>query len=252
MKKIIIIPIHNQLTFLQKCVESVYNNTKDFELILVDDGSTDKETSKWIKNQKQTHIITHDKSLGFSKSCNDGIDYTVQNFNFNCLCLLNSDTEIITNNWFDIVENEINNNKNKIGIAGVVSNNAVSQTIYDVDNYMKVINEKPTLYSKLIHGFCFFITKDLIFKIGRFDEDTFPHYGSEDDYALKSIKAGFNNIIVGSVMVKHNAATSYSEETRREHLKYSVPNLLNRWTKKYIDECIKESVIVQKQLNTNN
>jgi GT2 family glycosyltransferase len=250
MKRVVIIPVHNQLHFLKKCVGTVMKKTKEIELVVIDDGSTDVETTKWINNFLCCHKIKHENSRGFSASCNDGIDYAIRTFDFNCLCLLNSDTEVITDNWFERVENEVVLRPN-IGVVGVVSNNAVHQTIFDIPKYLEKIDEKPTLYTNLIHGFCYFISKKLILSIGRFDDDMFPHYGSEDDYALKSIKAGFNNIIVGSVLVNHNGATSYTESMRNELVKMSMPNLCGRWGKKYIDGCVKESEKILKLLNND-
>ena len=247
-RQIVIIPVHNQLTYLKKCVKSVINETENLELIIVDDGSTDIETVKWIDKLENCNVIRHEKPLGFSKSCNDGIDFAMDNFDFDCLCLLNSDTEVVTSNWFETVQIELSK-KERIGIIGVVSDNAVSQTIHNVPSYLKTLHRKPTLYSTLVHGFCFFITKELISTIGRFDEDTFPHYGSEDDYALKSVKAGFKNIIVGSVLVKHKGSSSYTSETRLEHMKKSVPNFSERWGQKYIEGLIKESQEIQKKFN---
>ena len=38
----VLVPVYNQEKYLPECIESVLNQTfKDFELILVDDGSTD-------------------------------------------------------------------------------------------------------------------------------------------------------------------------------------------------------------------
>ena len=44
MKKItIIIPVYNVENYLEKCLNSILNQTfKDFNVILVDDGSTDR------------------------------------------------------------------------------------------------------------------------------------------------------------------------------------------------------------------
>ena len=42
MKLSIIIPIYNSEKYLRECIESILKQTfKDFELILIDDGSTD-------------------------------------------------------------------------------------------------------------------------------------------------------------------------------------------------------------------
>lgn len=51
----IIIPIYNSEKFLNKCIDSVLVQTeKDFELLLIDDGSTDKSGSVCDEYAKKT------------------------------------------------------------------------------------------------------------------------------------------------------------------------------------------------------
>lgn len=246
--KIIIIPVHNQLPFLIKCLESLFSKThNNFKIIIVNDGSND-ETSEWLDKYSNCIILKNDIPLGFSMACNKGIDFAILNFDFNCLCLLNSDTEIVTDNWFDKIEENIL--KDHIGVAGPVSNNASYQTIYNIEKYVHNIDNKMVQYTKLVHGFCYFISKDLIMTIGRLDDDLFPHYGSEDDYSLKSIKNGFKNIIVPSVLVKHQSEASYGEK-RKLLTKKSSMDLRKRWEEKYIKDCINELILIQKNINTN-
>jgi GT2 family glycosyltransferase len=247
---VIIIPVHNQLPYLIKCVTSVIQKTANLELIIVDDGSDD-ETAEWIReNERLLHYkrIRHETAKGFSNACNDGIDYAMTNFSFDCLCLLNSDTEIITDHWFDKVR-ECFEQGEKIGVAGVISDNAQHQSMYNRKKYMSDIESKPTVFTSLVHGFCYFISRELIETIGKLDEDLFPHYGSEDDYSLKSITSGFNNLIVGSVLVHHKNNGSYSEKTRAEHLKFTMPALRDRWTVAFVDRCCTHSVNVCKYIN---
>ena len=52
----IIIPVYNAEKYLKICVDSILNQTfKDFELILIDDGSSD--TSKEICEQYTRNLI---------------------------------------------------------------------------------------------------------------------------------------------------------------------------------------------------
>jgi GT2 family glycosyltransferase len=247
--KVIIIPVHNQLDFLTECIASVEKNTKDFEIIIVDDGSTDEDMKSYLKESKY-RIISHENPQGFSQTCNDGITYAMKHFDFFSLCLLNSDAKVITKDWFDRVEDEMKKHQN-VALASVVSNNATHQTIYDVDSYMKTIKDKPTFYTNLVHGFCFFISREAIKILGGFDVKEFPHYGSEDDYALRSIKAGFNNILVGSVLVNHKGSASYKKDVRETIIKKSLPSLLNRWSHEYVMKCVNASLEIQKELNGN-
>lgn len=241
-KQIVIIPVHNQLPYFIKAFESVMEKSPNAVVIVVNDGSTDSETNEYLDNNSNSYILLKNEAAkGFSNACNIGMRYAVDNFDFNCLCLLNSDTEIVTEDWFTKVESYFTSLA-KIGVASVMSDNAMAQTVKDVKNYLKRIHKKPYRYSPLAHGFCYFISKDLISKIGFLDERLFPHYGSEDDYSLKSISSGFKNIIIGSVFVKHNNETSYSHDVRKEILKKSLPNLTNKWGKKYVDDCVKRYV----------
>lgn len=70
----LIVPIYNSSGYLNKCVDSLLNQTlKDIEIILINDGSTD-ESEKIIKsyNDKRIKYISK-KNEGIGKSRNRGI-----------------------------------------------------------------------------------------------------------------------------------------------------------------------------------
>lgn len=76
MKKIsIIVPIYNEEENLRKCIESLINQTyKELEIILINDGSTDK-SKEIIESFKDKRIIAIDKkNTGISDTRNKGID----------------------------------------------------------------------------------------------------------------------------------------------------------------------------------
>ncbi|MCI9447173.1 MAG: glycosyltransferase family 2 protein [Lachnospiraceae bacterium] len=75
----VIIPVYNVETYLERCVESVLNQSfADFEVILVDDGSTDSSGkicdtfSEKFQNVKTFHI----DNAGVSSARNCGIEYS--------------------------------------------------------------------------------------------------------------------------------------------------------------------------------
>ena len=75
MKKIsIIVPIYNEEENLRKCIESLINQTyKELEIILINDGSTDK-SKEIIESFKDKRIIAIDKkNTGISDTRNIGI-----------------------------------------------------------------------------------------------------------------------------------------------------------------------------------
>ena len=74
----IIIPVYKVADYLQQCVESVLNQTyKDFEIILVDDGSPDICSTLCDDFAKQNDriIVIHKKNGGLSETRNIGLQY---------------------------------------------------------------------------------------------------------------------------------------------------------------------------------
>lgn len=92
MRYSVIVPLYNAESTIKACIESVINQTyKDFELIIVDDGSTDKggafsdEYAKKFDNVKVFHV----KNGGLSYARNTGVLKSVGEY----LLFLDSDDE---------------------------------------------------------------------------------------------------------------------------------------------------------------
>lgn len=73
----VIIPVYNVETYLRECVESVLKQTyQNFEIILVDDGSTDSSGNicdEYAGNDERICVI-HQKNSGPSKTRNTGLE----------------------------------------------------------------------------------------------------------------------------------------------------------------------------------
>lgn len=92
MKLSIIIVSYNTSELTLSCVRSIYKYAPDFsfEVIVVDNGSTD-DTLKKLRKLKEITLIQNNQNLGFAKANNIGIKASKGEYIF----LLNSDTEII-------------------------------------------------------------------------------------------------------------------------------------------------------------
>lgn len=82
----VIVPTYNRIKELPKAVESILNQTyKDFELIIIDDGSTDDteemikqyndERIKYIKNTTHMHGASAARNIGIKESVGDYIAF---------------------------------------------------------------------------------------------------------------------------------------------------------------------------------
>ena len=81
MNKIyIVVPVFNVEAYLERCLNSILAQTyTNYELILVDDGSTDQSGIICDEYKKQhAHIfVIHQKNQGISAARNAGIDYVI-------------------------------------------------------------------------------------------------------------------------------------------------------------------------------
>ena len=77
----VIIPIYNTKKHLHQCIKSVLNQKyKDFEIVLVNDCSTDGslDVCNSYKNNKQIKTIHNQKNYGAGLSRNKGIDVALE------------------------------------------------------------------------------------------------------------------------------------------------------------------------------
>ena len=78
MKLSIIIPVYQVEQTLRRCIDSVLSQSfSDWEMILVDDGSTDESPTicdEYVKNYDKIHVI-HKENGGLSDARNVGIDH---------------------------------------------------------------------------------------------------------------------------------------------------------------------------------
>ena len=87
----IIIPLFNRLDYTKKCLEALFRNTPEgsYELIVIDNGSTDETAAFLKKSEKISCIISNPDNLGFAKACNQGAEAGHGEY----LVFLNNDTE---------------------------------------------------------------------------------------------------------------------------------------------------------------
>lgn len=106
----VIVPIYNSEQYLDKCVQSVLCQTyKNFELILIDDGSTDKSGligDKWSGADERV-IFIQQKNCGASAARNNGI----RNATGDYLIFLDSDDWWLTSSVLHRLAEKIAKNK---------------------------------------------------------------------------------------------------------------------------------------------
>ncbi len=114
MSKIsVIIPVYNTEAYIQRCVDSIlWQTLNDFELILVDDGSSDNCGSicdEYARQDNRIHVI-HQKNKGLSAARNVGLDYVFEHFDSDWVSFIDSDDWVYPKYLESLIQAAIENN----------------------------------------------------------------------------------------------------------------------------------------------
>lgn len=101
----VIVPIYNVEKYLHRCVDSILCQTfTDFELILVDDGSSDHcgEICDEYANKDVRIVVIHKKNGGLSDARNAGLDWVFSNSNSEWITFIDSD-DWVQNRYLELL-----------------------------------------------------------------------------------------------------------------------------------------------------
>lgn len=121
----VIIPCYNSESYIDRCIQSCLNSTfSEFELVIINDGSTDN-TLSILENyaKKDTRIRIYSKENGgYVSAVNYGLEYIQGEY----FMFLGSDDEITANLFYDINEQIKNTEKpDIIGFNAIINKNQV-------------------------------------------------------------------------------------------------------------------------------
>lgn len=212
----IIVPIYNEYENVKKCLVSIFDNTvMDFNLVLIDDCSTDYMISLLLNQYEKydnVFIIRNDYKKGFAESINTGISL----FDTDVI-ILNSEV-IVTPKWDQKLIFSAYSDK-KIGTVMPFSNNTHSSLMNIHENYknsdfldlygmsylVENISYNWNLETPLCNGFCLFIKRVTLNDVGVFDKTNFNNSFCEYvDFSMRLKKNGWKNILNDSIFIFNN------------------------------------------------
>ena len=130
----VIIPCFNQQEFTRHCLQALFQHTRrDWELIVVDNGSTD-DTAAYLAGVQDAAsvpvtIIRNAENRGFPAAINQGLKEARGEY----LVMLNNDA-VVTDDWLEqLIGLAAASTENPIGLVGPMSNYATPpQWVEDV------------------------------------------------------------------------------------------------------------------------
>jgi GT2 family glycosyltransferase/glycosyltransferase involved in cell wall biosynthesis len=196
----IIIPVFNQFNFTQACLASLqeHQGTERFEVIVVDDGSTDA-TAEAVPRIEGIVYVRNPTNSGFIASCNRGADKARGKY----LLFLNNDT-IVKKGWLSALVDTFADEP----LAGIVGSKLVypDGRLQEAGgiiwqnasgwNYGKFDDPEKPEYNYLREvDYCsaaaLMIPKALFQSVGGFDRKYAPAYYEDTDLSFKVHRAGY-------------------------------------------------------------
>jgi GT2 family glycosyltransferase len=233
----VIVLTWNQLNTIKEFVESFLSKTRTpCRLAIIDNGSKDG-TKNYLKDLQGTDIvkikvILNNENKGFVGGMNQGIEASRAPY----VCLANNDLTF-TEGWMEEVISVFENNE-KIGVLNPNSNSLGLQVpkgkeLDEFANELKDKNKGQFIQMPFCIGYCMFIRKEVIEKIGGLSEEFMPIFFEDTDYSLKAQKAGFLiGVAKGSyVLHQEHAAFSKKEKKKEQLFRKSKKTFTKKWGK---------------------
>lgn len=259
----IIIPTRNYGKVLQVCIDSIYNKCtyKNFEIIVVDNGSDEQSTldlfKKYSSEHKNFKVVKAPGEFNYSYINNLGVKKSKGEY----ILLLNNDTEVIDGDFLDkMVGYAIQKHVGAVGIkllypdkkvqhAGVVLGyGGVAGHIYVTaekdDNGLMGRLAMPYNYSAVTAA-CLLVSKEKFNEIGGFDENLKVAL-NDVDLNLKLMDKGYYNVQLSYVTMYHHESKSRGYEV--------TPEKIERFKKEqdYVVKKWGDSIKKDKFFSTNN
>lgn len=209
MKTSIVMLTCNKLPLTINCLESIWKNTSSpYELIMVDNGSTDG-TLDYLKGLGDKIIlIENPRNLGFSKGCNQGFQASSGEH----ILFLNNDT-VVPAGWMEPMIQALYRDDD-VAMVGPVTNyiSGLQQIpvdytdIRDMERFAQLHsrqNRGIVEEVRRVVGFCMLVKRSVLEDIGVFDE----RYGlgnyEDDDLCLRAIRSGYKLLIAREAFIHH-------------------------------------------------
>lgn len=214
MKCDIIMPVWNNRKLVRQCVESIFKHTDLSYSIIIIDNASERKTYEYLEGLRTSHpdkifLIRNEKNIGYPKAVNQGIKKSSGDY----VCIINTDI-IVFKDWLDEMIRVAESSKD-IGIVNPSNNfgrkkpwNRTYQQYAD-----RMTQGKKGQFSETASpvGFCYLIKREVIDKIGLWDESYSPGYFEDTEYAIRAKRAGYKSVFAKGAFVFHFERSSFKK-----------------------------------------
>ncbi len=241
----IILPFKDQPVVLEKCLSSVFEETRwqNLEIIAINNNSAEAQTTKlierWQQKSNRVRFIEYIDVFNYSKICNFGANQTDGDY----LVLLNSDIEITSSGWIETL----------LGFAQQDSIGAVGCRLWYPDGkiqhagivvgidegaghpYKGFPKNSRGYFQRLqvdhnvsaVTGALMMVNREKYLAVGGLDETDFAVAYNDVDFCLKLLKAGYYNVLASQcTAMHHESSTRGSDQSGDQKLRHDQEKAL--------------------------
>lgn len=232
----ILIPTRDHAKITGACLKSIFEKTtyKNYEVIVIDNGSTEKETldlfADYNKKYKNFKVLVEDIEFNYSRLNNLAVKKAKGDY----LVLLNNDTEIISPNWLELLvgyaaqkhvgvvgpkllypDDTLQHAGVILGLGGVASHAYLGSEREDLGLYGRL--RAPYDYAA-VTGACLCVSKKKFEEVGGLEEDLKVAY-NDIDFCLKLLEKGYYNVFLPMVELYHHESKSRGSDFDPDKIK---------------------------------
>jgi GT2 family glycosyltransferase len=214
----VVVVTYGALPFTRLCLETVLAHTSasDFELIVVDNGSSDGTPAylrKLVEHDARVRALLNGRNAGFAAACNQGLSLARGEH----LVLLNNDT-MVPPGWLGGLLQHLRNPG--VGLVGPVTNRIGNEAeivasyrtwgeFLELSGRRAEEHAGEWLEVRTPAMFCLAMRRQTYLQIGPLDERYEVGLLEDDDYADRARQAGYQLRCVEDVLVHHFGEASF-------------------------------------------
>ncbi len=202
----------NNLGILRRCVDSVLGRTRErSRLIIVDNASSEQGLREYLSSLKgngtvDVDVIFNRVNEGFARGMNRGLAASNAPF----VCVMNNDL-VVTDGWLTEMI-KVAQSDTSIGLVNPSSNNFGLRPPKGIslERFAEGLAGESGRWTEMnaCVGFCMLIKKEVIDKIGRFDDEFGYAYFEDTDYSRRAQAAGYKCVLAKGCYVFHEEGKS--------------------------------------------
>ena len=207
MEIAILITSHNRRETTLKCLSALYNQKEEFDVFLVDDGSTDGTSDAIKKDFPLVNLIFGNGNLYWNRGMRLAWETAVQEGNYDFYLWLNDDVRLFKN-AVAILKQSFNKAKELTGKDAIMVGSTLDEDTRKISyggrikkNYLDFLATQlvppgdDLLPIDTFNGNIVFISNNIFQKMG-FLDDVFNHGFGDTDYGLRARKSKIPMFIV--------------------------------------------------------